>query len=294
MRPWFALLVLTAGLCVLASGCIGQSTALPGDPTGGTSASADGGGAGGSAASLDLPCAAGDILVASCLGCHGSPTANGAPQPLNTLAALQAASPGYPSQSNGQRAVVRMASTTAPMPPSPNPAVPAAEQTAFANWVDAGMPAGTCANVPDAGAVAVDPAFSGPPTCTSGQTYTGSEGGTMRPGEACISCHQANGGPRFTVGGTVYPTGHEPDDCVASASAGAVVTVTDSTGVTASFTANGNGNFYGNATLTFPITAVVSFGGKTRAMTTAVPSGDCNSCHTETGANGAPGRIALP
>jgi predicted CXXCH cytochrome family protein len=29
-------------------------------------------------------------------------------------------------------------------------------------------------------------------------------------------------------------------------------------------------------------------------MTTAVPSGDCNSCHTQTGTNNAPGRIALP
>jgi hypothetical protein len=72
------------------------------------------------------------------------------------------------------------------------------------------------------------------------------------------------------------------------------VTVTDSTGATASFTANSVGNFSGNASLTFPITAVVSFNGKTRAMTTAVASGDCNSCHTQTGANGAPGRVTLP
>ncbi|MGO9830370.1 MAG: hypothetical protein ACLPJH_09530 [Myxococcaceae bacterium] len=290
--PFFALVALTVGLCLLASGCIGQSTALPGDNTGAASTTGDAG-TGGSAASLDLPCAAGDVLVASCLGCHGSPTANGAPQSLNTLAALQAPSPSYPSQSNGQRAVVRMASTTAPMPPSPNPGVPAAEQTAFAAWVDAGMPAGTCSSVPDAGTVAVDPAFSGPDVCTSGQTYTGSEGGDMRPGEACVSCHQANGGPGFNAGGTVYPTGHEPNDCVASASAGAVVTVTDSSGASVSFTANGNGNFYGNVP-GFPITAVVTFDGGTRAMTTPVSSGDCNSCHTEAGTNGAPGRIALP
>ena len=70
--------------------------------------------------------------------------------------------------------------------------------------------------------------------------------------------------------------------------------VTDAQGTTASFTANSVGNFSGNASLVFPITAVVNFGGKSRAMTTAVPSGDCNSCHTETGANNAPGRVALP
>ena len=290
--PWFALVVLTAALCALGAGCIGQSTSLPGDAAPAAATGGDGGTV--SASSLDLPCAAADVLAASCLGCHGSPTANGAPQSLNTLASLQAPSPGYPTQSNGQRALVRMAGTTAPMPPSPNPAVPGAEQTAFGDWVDAGMPAGTCANVPDAGTVAVDPAFSGAPVCTSGVTYTGSEGGNMRPGEACVACHQAQGGPNFNVGGTVYPTGHEPNDCVASASAGAVVTVLDSAGSTASFTANGNGNFSGDAQLTFPITATVRFDGGTRAMTTAVPSGDCNTCHTETGANGAPGRIALP
>jgi hypothetical protein len=29
-------------------------------------------------------------------------------------------------------------------------------------------------------------------------------------------------------------------------------------------------------------------------MATAVPSGDCNTCHTLNGRSGAPGRIALP
>ncbi len=295
--PWFALVVLTAALCVLCSGCTGQSTALPGDitQTSGTGGGSGGtGGGAGSASSLDMPCAAADVLAASCLGCHGAPPTNGAPQALNTLAALQATSPGYPGQTNGARAVARMANTASPMPPVPNPAVSAAEQSAFAAWVTAGMPAGSCSSLPDAGTVAVDPAFAGPPVCTSGQTYTGSEGSTMRPGEACVACHQARGGPGFNIGGTVYPTGHEPNDCVASSASGAVVTVTDSKGVTASFTANSTGNFSGNANVTFPITAVVTFNGKSRAMTTGVPSGDCNSCHTESGTNSAPGRIALP
>ena len=70
--------------------------------------------------------------------------------------------------------------------------------------------------------------------------------------------------------------------------------MTDSTGATATFTANGNGNFYGSASLTFPITALVTFDGAARAMTTPVSSGDCNSCHTQTGTNGAPGRVTLP
>jgi hypothetical protein len=282
LAPWaFGLL--------LATGCTGESTALPGDNSGAVVT-----GDGGNGVSSDLPCPVADLLIASCVGCHSNPPANGAPQALNSLAALQAASPGYPSESNGQRAVVRMALTSSPMPPSPNPAVPADEQTAFADWVDAGMPAGSCSSLVDAGTVTVDPVFAAAPTCTSGQYWTSGDGTSMRPGEACIACHSKGEGPRFTVAGTVYPTGHEYNDCDGKAAAGAVVTVTDSKGVSASFNVNGVGNFSGNASLTLPVTAVVSVGGSTRAMTTAVPSGDCNSCHTQTGANNAPGRIALP
>jgi hypothetical protein len=116
----------------------------------------------------------------------------------------------------------------------------------------------------------------------------------MHPGVACIACHLTNGAPDFTVAGTAFPTGHEPDDCNGSAASGAVVTVQDSTGKTASFTANSAGNFYGTASLTFPITASLSFNGKTRAMATPVSTGDCNSCHTQSGASAAPGRITLP
>jgi hypothetical protein len=117
----------------------------------------------------------------------------------------------------------------------------------------------------------------------------------MAPGQACIACHTSQGGPGFDVGGTVYPTGHEPDDCNGSAAGGAVVTVTDRNGVSASFTASSvSGNFHGTAALTFPITARVTFQGKIRSMGSAVDTGDCNSCHTQTGASSAPGRITLP
>ena len=267
---------------------LGESTALPGDTTAAVTVD------GGTGVSTDMPCEAANVLAAYCVGCHSAPPTNGAPQALNSLATLQAVSPGYPGQSNGQRAVVRMANTASPMPPNPNPSVPTAEQTAFAGWVSAGMPGGSCSTVVDAGTVAVDPVFSAAQTCTSNQYWTGGEDSSMRPGEACIACHSSNEGPRFTVAGTVYASGHEYDDCDSPAAKGAVVVVTDSKGTSASFTANGVGNFSGNASLVFPITAVVDFGGKSRAMTTAVPSGDCNSCHTLTGANNAPGRVALP
>ncbi len=284
-----------AGQCIVDAG----TTVVPDAGSGGghdagTDAGTGTGGGSDGGVVVDIPCDISTIVSTYCWTCHGPQPGGGASFSLVTDAEFKAVSPLYPGQTYGQRAVVRMADTALPMPPSPNASVPSADQTTFSAWVSSGMPSGTCTTdggFPDAGPP--DP-LNDSPRCTSGQSYTGSEGSTMRPGEACVACHQARGGPGFNIGGTVYPTGHEPNDCVASSAAGAVVTVKDSKGVTASFTANGNGNFSGSASLTFPITAVVTFNGKSRAMTTAVASGDCNSCHTQTGANGAPGRVTLP
>ena len=119
----------------------------------------------------------------------------------------------------------------------------------------------------------------------------------MHPGLACIACHSRGEGPDFAIAGTAYPSGHEYDDCYGSAARTARIDVTDSRGVTRSFTANSAGNFYGQpggGWPVFPIRAQIVFNGRTRAMAAAVDSGDCNSCHTLQGTSGAPGRIALP
>ena len=39
---------------------------------------------------------------------------------------------------------------------------------------------------------------------------------------------------------------------------------------------------------------IVRFQGRATEMTTTQLSGDCNLCHTESGAQGAPGRVVLP
>lgn len=217
--------------------------------------------------------------------------------PLDSRAALTAMSTSFPGQTYAQRSLVRMQDSASPMPPGTGVTVPAADIAAFASWVDAGTPTGSCAP-------AEDPVFTAPPQCTSNSFWTqGNHGGSqMHPGIACISCHDSGEGPSFAVAGTVYPTGHEPDDCNGSGASGATVTVTDRNGAARAFTVNSAGNFYGNASIgwpVFPITATVSFNGKTRSMGTAVPSGDCNLCHTQNGtAIGQiatpPGRIALP
>ena len=257
------------------------------NPDGGTSS--DAGVAG------DLPCDVAGVLSKHCTACHGSPPTSGAPMSLSSRSALLAAAPTQPAKTSGQLSVERMASTASPMPPLPASAVPAQDQAVVAQWVQAGMPAGTCGAGSDGGTV--DPIFGGPPTCTSGNYYQGGEGSQMNPGLACIACHSRGEGPTFAVAGTVYPTGHEYDDCNAPAAAGAVVEITDNAGVTRSITANSVGNFsssFGTGWPQFPIRARVLFQGRVRAMSGSVPSGDCNGCHTLAGDQGAPGRIALP
>jgi cytochrome c553 len=124
----------------------------------------------------------------------------------------------------------------------------------------------------------------------------------MGPGRACVACHAASNAatgegdaPLFAFAGTMYPTAHEPDHCIATAGEGAVVEVVDARGVTFTATANGAGNsFSEDVGLTPPYRAQITFAGRTRQMLAAQTSGDCNGCHTQRGDSAAPGRILLP
>jgi hypothetical protein len=144
-----------------------------------------------------------------------------------------------------------------------------------------------------AGGSTSDP-FTAAERCTSGQYWSNGEGPTMRPGEACISCHSVSGGPQLAVAGTVYPTGHEPDDCNGAGDSSAVVTITDANGQQHELPVNQAGNFTLSSTLALPYTARVVVGAAERAMGSSQATGDCNGCHTQLGSNGAPGRIVLP
>jgi hypothetical protein len=148
-----------------------------------------------------------------------------------------------------------------------------------------------------------DPLFSDPPTCSSNAKWTKGNNGSssMHPGGTCIQCHSTSfGAPKFLFAGTVYATGHDPNDCngVNGKTTAAQVIVTDANGQEYSAAVNKAGNFLGypvaGKTFKAPYTARVVSGGKERAMSGHQTSGDCNSCHTDSGAQGAPGRIALP
>ena len=146
-----------------------------------------------------------------------------------------------------------------------------------------------------AGGTAGSAGFSS--VCTSKKTWNGTANQNMRPGLACIYCHSMESdAPKFIIAGTVYPTLHEPGDCNGSNAAGAaVVVITDANGVDHNITVNSAGNFMlENVAIPLPYNARVQVGSATRSMGAAQTSGDCNSCHTESGTNSAPGRITLP
>jgi hypothetical protein len=147
--------------------------------------------------------------------------------------------------------------------------------------------------------------FAEVPRCSSGVTRdpNESEGPTMMPGRACNACHAdfnaatGEAAPIFRFSGTVYATGHEPDDCVGVGKNGAQVWVTDSTGFIFAARVNASGNFALEAPkqrLVPPYTAKVVYMGREREMLTPQTNGDCNTCHTQAGASSAPGRIVLP
>jgi hypothetical protein len=255
------------------------------------------GGTGGSVTTINLglPCDIANILSTHCQQCHSNPPIAGAPMALMTYGDLVAPARSDPTKSAGAMALSRMQDATRPMPPAPATPVTAGEIASMQTWVSAGLPPGSCA---DAGAPASDAGnpFGSPPVCTSGRIAAGPEGPTMNPGQACIACHATNEAPDFIVAGTVYPTAHEPNNCVSTApsAANATVVIVDANNRTFTLPVNAAGSFYSSTAIAKPFHAKVVVGTSERSMLATQTSGDCNGCHTQNGANSAPGRILLP
>ena len=233
----------------------------------------------------DLPCDVAQVLSDSCMSCHGSPLAGGAPNRLVSYDDLTAPSLNDPTISQIEAAIIRMKDTQKPMPPSG--ALPAAQVAVLEQWVAGGLPKGTCGGT--------SASFDTPSMCSSNQISRQEEGSSMAPGQACISCHSQGEGPRYTFAGTVYPTAHEPDDCLGvNGSSTVQVVITGADGTIHTLPVNRAGNFTLRTRIATPYTAKVVSNGKERLMATPQTNGDCNSCHTEAGANKAPGRVMTP
>ena len=152
-----------------------------------------------------------------------------------------------------------------------------------------------------------------PVTCFSKNTWdAGNIGGEgMNPGYACRSCHRGenfmgqnptlDSNPQYAMFfmGPVYGDFNEANLCAANAvPAGTVVEILDSAGVLKlSLPVDPSGNFRStsvDAPFPMPYRARVRANGALRPMGDTQTNGDCNTCHTEQGREGAPGRIVWP
>lgn len=287
-----------------------KSANEPTSPTasrGGSSGSGQGGSESGESGPTGLPCDVDALLQENCRGCHvaGGPS----PMPLVTYEDLVAPSKSNPSESVATLSIRRMRSTTSPMPPGSQDRVASDRIQVLETWVAAGMPRGTCGESvkKDGGGEPIVPVDAGDagdfttPRCSSDKFWTsGPPGATMWPGKACISCHEELADrPVIQIGGTVYPSLHEPAGCFGIAGDGATaVVVTDAVGRMEKLVVGPTGNFSLDIAFTrrlvMPLHVKVVRNGVERKMFSALSSGNCNSCHTEQGANGAPGRIMAP
>ncbi len=147
--------------------------------------------------------------------------------------------------------------------------------------------------------------------CVSGTTWTRGNRGSqlMNPGQACIACHTSMREGPTGLGGTAYYLDHEMNNCngysgrtPGGPSGTAYVEIVDATGRTARLTVNSAGNFITSTRFTYPLRTARVIGptGLVNEMSSPVPNGDCNSCHTQdgtttvAGGDSAPGRIVVP
>jgi hypothetical protein len=220
------------------------------------------------------------ILEASCTSCHSSSLAGaargGAPAGVDydTYEAAVA---------NSDRGNSRIQAGTMP----PGGGVSSTDLALFAAWVAGGTP--ECSQADGGPDADVDAG----PTCSSGSHGSTGEGGTMRPGADCLSCHSGGEEP-ISLAGTVMGALHDEDLCIGVS--GVVVELTDDAGHVTRLTSNSAGNFYTaeGVQVATPYTARLTFESRERSMSAAQTNRSCNACHTVSGASGAPGRVAVP
>lgn len=137
--------------------------------------------------------------------------------------------------------------------------------------------------------------------CESGEiwTYSDKDSPLMNPGRSCVQCHEETDdpdhAPLYRVAGTVMRAQHEADDCRGVPAL--TVILTDADGKEFEMPGNSAGNFWlePDVEIEMPYTArIVDRSGNERVKQEPVSEGDCASCHTREGAEGASGRLLAP
>jgi len=137
--------------------------------------------------------------------------------------------------------------------------------------------------------------------CASGEiwAFQDKDNPRMNPGRSCVQCHAEENDPAqaplYVFAGTVMRAEHEGDDCRGVPEMTVIVTGAD--GAEVEMQSNSAGNFWlaPETEVVMPYTArIVDSAGNERVQQNPVDSGDCASCHTRAGANGATGRLIPP
>jgi mono/diheme cytochrome c family protein len=247
-----------------------------------------------------LPCDVSQILLTGCSQCHGSFLV-GAKTHLLTYEQLSAPSDDDPTETLAELSLKRMRGTDKPMPPDV-PLDPADIAT-FEKWVKAGLPRGSCGDEApppdDADGGDAAPPDAGAPdatsVCTSGKVYDKTTNDDlMDPGTTCVACHESKHATALFAAGTIYPTLHEPDQCIGTSSSDLTVVLIGADGLSHTVAVNDNGNFVRYTPIPTPYRAMVFRGNDVRVMQTPVTDGDCNGCHGEWANGDSPGRVMAP
>ncbi len=138
-------------------------------------------------------------------------------------------------------------------------------------------------------------------TCESQSFWLGGDAPSaeMNPGLACRSCH-VRSAPElaYFFSGTVFGSRHEQDLCNSPPPEGARIEILNAAGeIALTLLPNAAGNFISKARepgFPLPYRARVVVGDVESTMQSLQQNGDCNTCHTEQGQQGAPGRIVWP
>lgn len=224
-----------------------------------------------------LPCNVQAMLAAKCTSCHSDPPVNGSLSGLVTIGDLMATAREDPTKNEAQLSLIRMQSTTSPMPPANvNNPVTSAELAAFQSWVN-GNYQGSCAD-------------AGPPPPPPTNVFTGAPGfvatvagSTHNAGQNCMGgCHDHG----FTFAGTLT-------DGQGNGVAGAEVRLVDANNNAISVHTGSNGNFHSSTPWAAPAHVGVRNATNVALMVTALQAsnGGCNGCHAT---GGTVAKIHLP
>jgi hypothetical protein len=116
----------------------------------------------------------------------------------------------------------------------------------------------------------------------------------MTPGRECVACHVATSGEPtliYTVAGTVMGALHDPDDCNGI---GSVEVNLAGNGGNLTLITNAAGNFFTRTAITPPYVPTLNLAGRRTTGGMHNDTGNCGTCHTVDGTQGAVGRLVAP